>query len=81
LTAPKLERRIVQLLAKQSQVSLKEITTEFPVEKGLAEIIGYLTIAKDRPGKALINGKVFEEIHFDRLSHKMIKVPQIIYTR
>ncbi|MGD9155909.1 MAG: DUF3375 family protein, partial [Bacillota bacterium] len=68
-------------LAKQSQVSLKEITTEFPVEKGLAEIIGYLTIAKDRPEKALINGKVFEEIHFDRLSRKMIKVPQIIYTR
>jgi hypothetical protein len=77
----KLERRIARLLAKQSQVSLKEITTEFPVEKGLAEIIGYLTIAKDRPEKALINGKVFEEIHFDRLSRKMIKVPQIIYTR
>lgn len=77
----KLEKRIMQFLAKQSQVTLKEIIAAFPVEKGLSEIICYFTIAKDRLGKAIINGKDFEEIIFDFANQKMIKVPQIIFMR
>ena len=77
----KLEKRILQFLSKQSQVTLKEITVAFPVEKGLSEIICYFNIARDRLDKALINGKDFEEINFDFSNQKVIKVPQIIFMR
>lgn len=77
----RLDRQIQQLLRSQSQVSLREVAGHFPIEQGLAEIVAYFLLAKERPEKVLIHQQAWEEIPFGTEPPKKIKVPQIIYMR
>ncbi len=78
-----LKIKIRELLKFNSQVTLKQITDIFPVEKGLSEIITYLSIAsKDR--KSVIDDTVMEKITIsNRETNKYfeIQVPQIIFCK
>ncbi len=56
-----LKNRIRTLLQSASQVTLKQVTDIFPVEKGLAEVVAYYSIAaKDK--KSVINDDIQEQI-------------------
>lgn len=77
----KLEKNIQYLLEHQSQVSLIQVVSKFPVEQGLAEIICYLTIAKDKPEKCVICDDHYEDIEFDYQQRKYLRTPQVIYSR
>jgi hypothetical protein len=78
-----LRKRIRQLLQAESQVTLKQVTDAFPVEKGLAEVVAYYSIAaKDK--KSLINDDVQEQIRIANAeTDKQFEVtfPQVIFCK
>lgn len=78
-----LKAKIRELLKSETQITLRQLTDAYPIEKGLAEIITLLNIAsKDR--KALINELVSESITVsNRETNKRfeISVPQVIFCR
>lgn len=78
-----LKERIRQLLQANSQVTLKQVTDAFPVEKGLAEVIAYYSIAaKDK--KALINDAIEEQIliaNTETDRYFEVNFPQVIFCK
>ena len=58
-----------------------QVVSKFPIEQGLAEIICYLTIAKDKPEKCIICDDRYEDIEFDYQQRKFLRAPQVIYSR
>ena len=78
-----LRKRIRQLLQGESQVTLRQVTDAFPVEKGLAEVVAYYSIAaKDK--KSVINDQVQEQILIANTeTDKQFEVtfPQLIFCK
>ncbi len=78
-----LRAKIRERLKAETQVTLRQLTDVYPIEKGLAEIIALLNIAsKDR--KALINEEVLESILVSNKETDKrfeINVPQVIFCR
>jgi hypothetical protein len=78
-----LKENIRTALKYKTQVTLKELVDQYQVQKGVAEIIGYVEIAaKDR--NHLYNDAIEEEILiFNQKTDKTfrVKTPQIIYCR
>ncbi len=79
-----LKRRIQRLLRSQAQVTLREVTEHYPIEKGLKEVLVYLDIAsKDR--KSLRNEEIIENIAVSDVKYSLqkfyVQVPQLIFSR
>ncbi len=78
-----LKTRIKELLGKNTQVTLRQISEVYPIQKGLAEIITFLNIAtKDK--KAIINGEIQESIvviNAETNRKFEINAPQVIFCR
>jgi hypothetical protein len=78
-----LRKRIRQLLQAESQVTLKQVTDAYPVEKGLAEVVAYYSIAaKDK--KAVLNDDVQEHIliaNTETDKYFEVTFPQLIFCR
>ena len=71
------------MLRTETQVSLRQLTAVYPIEKGLTEIIAFLNIAS-RDKKALINEDVMENITVsNRETEKKFEIhaPQVIFCR
>ena len=77
----RLEKNIQCVLESFPQVSLKHVVSMFPIEKGLAEVVCYFTIAKDHPDKCVIASDTCEDILFDEQQGKYLRLPQVIYAR
>ena len=78
----KLRRQIQEMLRRQKQCALSEIVAQFGVDKGVAELIGYLSIAKNS-SQARIETEEQERIpvvDFDG-EQKIVILPKIIFTR
>lgn len=79
-----LKERIDSLLKNKKQITLKEIVEEIPIEKGLAEIIAYFSIAtnKEKNLKAVINEDLKERIPYLIKGERFeIEVPQTIFIK
>lgn len=76
----RLEGNIKQLLQERNEISLGEIITLCPVEKGLSEVITYFSIATQQP-KSYIHSEEQELITLDKASNRKIVVPKIIFKR
>ena len=50
-----LSNQIDSLLQEKEEVSLAQVIEVYPIKLGLAELIGYLSIAQDNPNAALQN--------------------------
>jgi hypothetical protein len=76
-----LEGKIQKLLQKNGQVSLQEVITKYPVDKGVAEIITYFAIAAETG--AIFDEGQEEEIswHDNDLNRKSVKIPRVIFSR
>jgi Protein of unknown function (DUF3375) len=77
----KLKSQIKKLLQQNEQVSLREVTKVYPVEKGLAELVAYFLIAAEE-------GAVFDEERQEEISwleqdstRKYVHIPRIIFSR
>ncbi len=78
-----LRLRIREMLKHRSKVTLKEVTERYPIEKGMAEVITYFSLAT-RSETAIINEENNETIIiFSRDSGKYLEVemPQTIFCK
>ncbi len=72
---------IKKLLQQNGQVSLREVTEVYPVEKGVAELVAYFSIAAE-------TGAVFDEDLQEEISwleqgftKKCVHIPRVIFSR
>jgi hypothetical protein len=77
-----LHRNIVELLQHHSQISLKEIVDVYPVRKGVAEIVGYLSLATTL-SIGYINESAKEELEVEDVDggELLVRVPKILFIR
>lgn len=78
-----LKLKIRKMLNDSTQVTLKQVTEKFPVEKGLAELITYFSIAS-KDTKAVISESETERIMiYNSRSEKFseIELPRTIFSR
>jgi hypothetical protein len=76
-----LREHMGQLLRTRSQVTLTEVTSAFPPEQGLAEVIGYLRIANN--DGAAIDESVTDTVVIPSKGHrpeKHVRLPRVIFT-
>ena len=73
-------RNVHEILKHRQQVTLAEVIREYPVKKGLGELIGYISLLNGAE-KFMINEVDTEYLLFDCAEGKYLKTPQIIYTR
>lgn len=77
----KLESRINKMLQTSEQISLSELTREYPVKKGIAELVSYFAIAAEK--RAVFDEEQQEEIILQdkTANEKRVQVPRVIFTR
>lgn len=81
---PRLKNNIKQLLKKQPRVSLPELLKEYPVEKGVAEVVAYLDIASKNEKRHSVSADEQDEIriHNSQTGQTFkVKIPKIIFSR
>ncbi|MEO1172525.1 MAG: DUF3375 domain-containing protein, partial [Myxococcota bacterium] len=78
----RLRDSIRRALRDQSVVSLAKVVEEFPVQQGVAELLGYLKIATNDP-HARIEEEATEtvECHLQGQSSKHVRLPRVVFTR
>ncbi|MEG1903391.1 MAG: DUF3375 domain-containing protein [Bacteroidales bacterium] len=76
----KLAKNVKSLLADRPEVTLREVLENYPLEKGLSELVAYITL-NDHTQKVRVNEKVTEPLRFDDENNKYLEAPQIIYHR
>jgi hypothetical protein len=67
-------------LRDKKQITLKELLEIFPLQKGLSELISYISLTSYN-SKFFINENVIEKIQFDFENNKFLDVPQVIFTK
>jgi len=68
------------LLNEKSQVALSEVLNEYPISKGLAEVLGYFSLVQTTD-KFYINDKETEYLLFDFKNEKYLKAPKVIFSK
>lgn len=68
------------LLNEKNQVALSEVLNEYPISKGLAEVLGYISLVQTTD-KFYINEKETEYLKFDFEGEKYLKAPQVIFSK
>lgn len=74
--------RIRHALQNRQQISLSELVKQYPVRKGLSEVVAYLHIASESD-HALVNAEQVEVIIWldDKGHQKEVSMPEVIFTR
>ncbi len=77
-----LELNIQKALETRTQISLSDLVTQFPVKKGLAELLAYLNLAFNGK-KAMVNDEVTEVVCYTTKPGrcKSVTMPQVLFTR
>lgn len=80
LSKQELQRNISTILAKNNEITLKELTLIHPINKGLEEIISYFSIAAQSP-KHFINNNNLDSIEWqgEDLIQRSVVLPQVIF--
>jgi hypothetical protein len=71
---------IERLLNERSPIALSEVLKEYPVSKGLAEVLGYISLVQTTE-KFYVNEKETEYLMFDYEEEKFLKTPQVIFSK
>ena len=75
-------QNIQKLLLKSTQVKLSKVLEEFPISKGIAELVGYISLAKKSENVMLDESSIeFIEISDESGVSKKVKLPKIIFVR
>jgi hypothetical protein len=77
-----LASRIRRALQAQTQVSLGELLASHPLERGLAEVVAYLSLAADDP-HAIIEDEQRQSIRWTDSAgtERRATVPLVVYSR
>jgi hypothetical protein len=77
----KLNGNIRAVLEKQDQVTLGELIENYPITRGIAEIVAYLSIASASM-KHIIDSNAFVKIQWtEKDAVKTVRMPRVIYTK
>ncbi len=79
-----LKKNIKSALKNRDQISFTEFIKEYKIEKGVAEVVGYVEIATQERNKHIVKNFVFDVVDIDNSkTHKKykIRVPQIIFCK
>ena len=77
-----LKRNISQLLLRQKQCSLLDVVEKFEITKGISELVGYLSIAKNSETAYVDEQeKVTLEIREADGVHKRVTLPKIVFSK
>lgn len=71
---------IERLLNERSPIALSEVLKEYPVSKGLAEVLGYISLVQTTE-KFYVNEKETEYLMFDYEEERFLKTPQVIFSK
>jgi hypothetical protein len=71
---------VEKILNEKEMVSLNEVLRKYPISKGLAEILGYISLVPIAD-KFYINQNEMEYLQFDFENEKYLKTPQIIFCK
>jgi len=76
-----LRANIRRALQTRSQVSLRQLVDEYPVRKGLTEVVTYLSLA-DKDDKALVADDETEtfSVTTENGRSRQIELPKVIFT-
>ena len=75
-----LRHRIDQLLAAKSQTTLQEVIEKnHGINKGLAEVIGYISVLNEY--KTVKNKDSLQPVVFNKEEQRVIQIPEILITR
>lgn len=69
---------VERLLNEKSPIVLSEVIAEYPISKGLAELLGYISLAQNH-NKFLIHLEKTEYLLFDAEKGKYLKAPEVVY--
>jgi hypothetical protein len=75
-----LNKNVQRILNIKSPVVLSEVLKEYPITKGLAEVLGYFSLVPQNE-KYFINQEATEYLQFDFENDKFLKAPQIIFSK
>jgi hypothetical protein len=78
-----LQANIRRALQARAQISLADLLAQFPLRKGLSELVAYLKIASDEPGTTIIDSDEVQHLEWVDAEgrRKRAAVPRIIFTR
>ena len=77
----KLKQNINYFLQIKTQVSLEEVVQRFPVKKGIAELISYLSLAKKDENSLIYEESITLEIEDENGYKKRVKMPKVVFVR
>lgn len=77
----KLNGNITALLEKQDQVTLAELIEKFPITRGIAEIVAYLSIASASMNHMIDSNALVKIEWTEKDSVKAVRMPRVIYTK
>ena len=82
LNKQELEKNIAQLLITQSDITLRELTTIRPINKGLEEVISYFSIAANS-AKHIINSDKLDIIEWqgEDAVKRSVALPEVVFVR
>lgn len=77
-----LEARISDILAEEGQVTLRRVLDEFPIEKGLTELLVYMVIAAS-DNRHVVDDRISETVTVSRSARppRRVSMPRIIFSR
>jgi hypothetical protein len=75
-----LQKNVYRILNDKSSVSLGDVLKEYPITKGLAEVLGYFSLVPQNE-KYFVNEERTEYLQFDFEKNKFLKAPQIIFSK
>ncbi len=76
-----LKERVVQFLEKKETVTLQEVLEEYPLQNGLAEVVGYFGLAKDPQLQAQVIDKTTELIPLSVSGGKFVEIPYLLFSK
>jgi len=77
-----LKKNISEILLYKPQCSIKDIVEKFEIKKGIAELVGYLSIAKNSENARVEENETQKiEIISSNGEKKMVKLPKIIFVK
>lgn len=71
---------VEKILNEKDVVTLGEVLNEYPVSKGLAEVLGYISLVQTTD-KFFIKENETEYLKFDYENEKYLKAPQVIFSK
>ncbi len=76
----RLNSNISSLLTEKKTVTLKEVIDTYPLEKGLGELVAYITLSNQWK-HTVVDESLVEAIVFDQENNKYLEMPKIIYKK